>query len=65
MGHCPLVEINVNGVKVRCLVDTGSQVTLLAESLSKELFSAPCVPEAEARWLTLRGANGLDIPYIG
>ncbi|KAF4116578.1 hypothetical protein G5714_004067 [Onychostoma macrolepis] len=65
VGHCPLVEIQVNGVKVQCLVDTGSQVTLFSESLSKELFSAPCLQEAEAPWLTLRGANGLDIPYIG
>lgn len=65
MGHCPLVEIKVNGVNVRCLVDTGSQVTLFAESLSKELFSAHYLPEAEVPWLTLRGANGLDIPYIG
>ncbi len=63
--HCPLVEIQVNGVKVQCLVDTGSQVTLFSESLSKELFSAQCLQEAEAPWLTLRGANGLDIPYIG
>ncbi len=65
VGHCPLVEIQVNGVKVQCLVDTGSQVTLFSESLSKELFSAQCLQEAEAPWLTLRGANGLDIPYIG
>ncbi len=65
VGHCPLVEIQVNGVKVQCLVDTGSQVTLFSESLSKELFSAQCLQEAEAPWLTMRGENGLDIPYIG
>ncbi len=65
VGHCPLVEIQVNGVKVQCLVDTGSQVTLFSESLSKELFSAQCLQEPEAPWLTLRGANGLDITFIG
>lgn len=55
----------MNGVKVRCLVDTGSQVTLFSESLAKELFAVQCLQEAEVPWLTLRGANGLDIPYIG
>ncbi|KAF4098335.1 hypothetical protein G5714_020365 [Onychostoma macrolepis] len=65
VGRCPLVEIKVNGVSVRCLVDTGSQVTLFSESLSKDLFDAHHLPGAEVPWLTLRGANGLNIPYIG
>ncbi|KAF4116543.1 hypothetical protein G5714_004032 [Onychostoma macrolepis] len=62
VGRCHLVEIKVNGVSVRCLVDTGSQVTLFSESLSKDLFDAHHLPGAEVPWLTLRGANGLNIP---
>lgn len=65
VGHCPLVVIQVNAVKVRCLVETGSQVTLFSKSLVKELFSAQCLQEAEAPWFILRGANGLDISCIG
>ncbi|KAG1926021.1 interleukin-1 receptor accessory protein-like 1-A [Pimephales promelas] len=65
VGHCPEVEIQVNGVKINCLVDTGSQVTLFTESLSRELFKDHRLQGAEASRLTLRGANGLDIPYTG
>lgn len=46
-------------------MDTGSQVTLFSESLSRELFDARQLQGMETPWLTLRGANGLDIPYVG
>lgn len=65
VGQCPVVKIHVNGKEVQCLVDTGSQVTLFSEGLCKEVFAVQQLQEAEAPWLTLRGANGLDIPYTG
>ncbi|KAG1940729.1 interleukin-1 receptor accessory protein-like 1-A [Pimephales promelas] len=65
VGHCPTVKIQVNGVEVACLVDTGSQVTLFSESLSRELFKGRRPQGAETSQLVLRGANGLDIPYTG
>lgn len=65
IGHSPVVEVRIHGVKIRCLVDTGSQVTLVSESLSKELFQGSQVQGTEAPWLILRGANGLEIPYVG
>ena len=64
IGQCPTIDVQVRGKKIRCLVDTGSQVTLFSESLCKELFNQQ-LQGAEAPWLTLRGANGLNIPYIG
>lgn len=64
-GQCPVVEVGVNDQKIQCLVDTGSQVTLFTESLCKELFNEQQLQETETPWLTLRGANGLDIPYVG
>lgn len=65
VGQCPTVDVYVNATKIKCLVDTGSQVTLFSQSLCKELFDAPQLQEAEVPWLTLRGANGLNIPYVG
>lgn len=65
VGRCPTVEVQVNGVKLNCLVDTGSQVTLFSESLALELFADHRLHRTEASRLTLRGANGLDIPYTG
>ncbi|KAL1276908.1 hypothetical protein QQF64_023581 [Cirrhinus molitorella] len=49
-----------------CLVDTGSQVTIFTESLCRELFQNKTVGEVgDVPWLTLRAANGLDIPHVG
>ena len=65
IGRSPVAKVRVCGKEIQCLVDTGSQVTLFAESLSEEVFGKQGAPGAEAPWLTLKGANGLDIPYIG
>ena len=65
IGHSPVAEVKVCGKWIQCLVDTGSQVTMFAESLSKEIFGRGGTQGAEAPWLTLKGANGLEIPYIG
>ncbi|XP_062386073.1 uncharacterized protein LOC134073108 [Sardina pilchardus] len=37
----------------------------LLEDLCKEIFDVQQLQQAETSWLTLRGANGLDIPYTG
>ncbi|XP_062386494.1 uncharacterized protein LOC134074827 isoform X2 [Sardina pilchardus] len=65
VGQCPLVEVKANDKTIRCLVDTGSQVTMFSETLCKELFSDQQPQGPYGPWLSLRGANGLDIPYIG
>lgn len=66
VGTCPLVEIWVDGVKVHCLLDTGSQVTLFSESLFNQHFKNKSMGDtAGISWLALRAANGLKIPYVG
>lgn len=62
---CPVAEVKVDDIDVKCLVDTGSQVTLFSESLCKELFKHKQTNNADLPWLTLRAANGLKIPYVG
>ncbi|KAK0146649.1 hypothetical protein N1851_014046 [Merluccius polli] len=56
----------MGGVKVPCLVDTGSMVSTISESFFRQNFE----PWGQERlqlchWLQLRAANGLEIPYIG
>lgn len=65
IGHCPQVDVQVNDKNVRCLIDTGSQVTMFSESLCNELFGKSNQTGSGMPWFTLRGANGLDISYIG
>lgn len=54
------------GEEVECLIDTGSMVTLVSETFYKEKFE-PIRGRVHGvgRMLTLRGANGLEIPYLG
>lgn len=60
-----MAEVRVDNIDVKCLVDTGSQVTLFSESLCRELFKDKQTNDRDLPWLTLRAANGLTIPYVG
>lgn len=66
VGSCPGVEVEVAGVKVPCILDTGSQVTLFSESfIQKWLGHIKPRGADDLNWLTLKAANGLSIPYTG
>lgn len=57
---CPTVEIE--DTVIPCLLDTGSIVSTISESFyNKYLRNIPIVRE---KLITLRAANGLEIPYI-
>lgn len=66
VGECFGVEVEVEGVKLPCLLDTGSQVTLFSQSFfQKWLGHCPVQKKEGIDWLKLKAANGLQIPYIG
>ncbi|KAK0143148.1 hypothetical protein N1851_018732 [Merluccius polli] len=66
LGNCPVVEILVEGIAVPCLLDTGSMVTTITEEFfEKHLQPRLKTPLNPCSWLTLKGANGLEIPYRG
>lgn len=66
VGKRPVVRIQMEGQDVECLLDTGSQVTLMSESCFFRLFGKRDIgPAKDIPWLQLRAANGLDIPYVG
>ncbi len=52
----------MGGVRVPCLLDTGSMVSTVAESYFFQHFSEQL---HSCNWLQLKAANGLDIPYLG
>lgn len=63
---CPRVEVEINRVKIPCMLDTGSQVTLFSVSFfQKWLGHLPIQESSNIAWLTLKAANGLNIPYVG
>lgn len=66
MSSCPHLVVGMGGVKIPCLIDTGSMVSTITESCFLANF-AQCGQERLrfCQWLQLRAANGLEIPYIG
>jgi len=48
---------------VRCLIDSGSQVTTITESVYESRFKDQQL--SNSKWIKLSGANGLSIPTIG
>ena len=60
------MDVVMGGVKVPCLVDTGSMVSTVRESFFHQHFET-WDPERlkSCHWLRLQAANGLPIPYLG
>ena len=67
IGERPITEIMVNGKKVKCLIDTGADVSTLTESYFNEHYGNLVgeVVTDTPQWLRITAANGLHIPYIG
>ena len=60
------MKATMAGVDVDCLMDTGSQVSLVSESFFKEhIQSATCNLMSAHNWLTIRAVDGLEVPYLG
>ena len=58
--------MKLGGVHVRCLLDSGSQVSTITESFFNKHFRPRRSKLLDTnQWLTLTAANGLKIPYIG
>ena len=56
----------MGGVKVPCLVDTGSMVSTVRESFFWQHFATWGQEKLQScHWLQLQAANGLPIPYLG
>lgn len=66
VGKCPIVTVQMGGVEISCLSDTGSMVTTVTESFFEKHFRQLGVDTLKkCNWLQLKAANGLEIPYVG
>lgn len=66
VGESPEVEVHIQGKLVPCIIDTGSQVTLLSRGLFQHYLQGAELKEVrDIPWLTLKAANGLSLPYVG
>lgn len=62
-GNCFMVDVAIDGVKTRCLLDTGSEVTTISATHFHTQFEGKEL--SPANWIKLTAANGLEIPVIG
>ena len=65
MGQCPTTTIQLAGMTVPFILDTGSMVTTLTSRFFHETLASKVGPAQPCTWLRLRAANGLAIPYEG
>ena len=65
VGGTPTVTAQFNGVDVPCIVDTGSMVSFITERFYREKLQPACGEMLENTMLTVKGTNGLEIPYVG
>ncbi|XP_063048184.1 uncharacterized protein LOC134441724 [Engraulis encrasicolus] len=58
--------VSMDGVAVSCLLDTGSQVSMMRQDWFEEHFGTNGQRLKDpTSWLKLRAANGKEIPYLG
>jgi hypothetical protein len=65
VGTCPTVDVFICSVPVKCLVDTGSQVSTITVSFYIEHFSHLHTLQDCRTYVRLKASNGLDIPVCG
>ena len=65
VAKCPTVKLNIAGIIVTYLLDTGSMVSTITESFFNKNLLPKLKLHKDKTWLQLRAANGLEIPYIG
>ena len=65
VGKCPEVEVLIEGQPIKCLIDTGSQVSTVTETFFRTLLKEKPQLIDITRWLRVKGATELDVPYIG
>ena len=65
VGKCPEVSVVLGGVRdVRCLLDTGAQVSTITESFFREHLTHNEIIDV-SEFISISGAQGLAVPYCG
>ena len=64
-GGCPEATIVVIGAEVRCLLDTGAQVSTITESYYRQHQESNVKLLDICSILRVSSSQGLDVPFIG
>ena len=63
-AKCPTTVVEINGNPIRCLLDTGSEVSTVSENFYRKFLSSSELSDT-TKFLKLSAANKLQIPYLG
>ena len=65
VGGTPVAKVTLAGQPVACLLNTGSQVSFVTEAFYKAVLQPQGhLLRSAPNWLTIRAADGLEIPYV-
>lgn len=64
IGFKCTAQVTVRGEEINCLLDSGSQVTTIPQSLYKQHFADQEIKPLHDL-LEVEGANGQSVPYFG
>lgn len=65
VGKCPEASIQVGNVDMRCLLDTGAQISTITEEFYRKNLENGQVPVDVSSFIRITAANGLNVPYLG
>ncbi|CAL9695460.1 unnamed protein product [Knipowitschia caucasica] len=65
IGEVPTVDVKLHNAPIKCILDTGSNVSMITEGFYQRYLDNGTVLKDASTWLALEAANGLNIPYVG
>ena len=65
MARSPTAAIEIGGVPVGCVLDTGAETSLMPYSFYEENLAGVVGLENVATFMRIVGVNGLDVPFEG
>ena len=63
-AKCPTTTMEINGHQIKCLLDTGAEVSTISENFYRKYLSSSELLDT-TKFLKLSAANNLQIPYLG
>ena len=63
-AKCPKTTVEINGHQIKCLLDTGAEVSTISENFYRKYLSSSELSDT-TKFLKLSAANNLQIPYLG
>lgn len=65
VGECPEITVKLGSFEVRCLLDTGAEVSTITESFFLEHLAQDGDLVDVSAFLKITAAYGMNVPYVG